>query len=331
MLWLLEQQRGKPLPDVDAEIVVDSLESLFAVIGIVEKFNESLAMYQQVFGLPYVEAAQHTSREQAAQQMHVHVGEDISTRKQVQEGLVQQFKENPALDEHIKWDLRLYARALEIFKKQEKALWKMRPDLAKIYNPVARDAATKDNVPSASPGLQDWFAWMKEGVAVSLGRVAATGTPPATTQVSQHTTARSTSTNTPSAAKVLKGADRQANATGEGNRGGGGGSRESAKKKPAKAGKAVLLVNEVNVKPVADHSEDVARSAATLAGEKRHDGTAPADDAARSSSAAQEEGVPSAPLAPASAVDVLDYDEEVKMAAEMEVISLMRHAARKNS
>lgn len=323
MMWLLEQQRGNPLPEVDSEILVDSLESLFAVIGIVEKFNESLAMYEQVFGLPYVEAAQHTSREQAAQQMHVHVGEDISTRKQVQEGLVRQFKENPALDEHIKWDLQLYAKALEIFTKQEKVLWKMRPDLAKIYNPVLKSAKQTS---ATSPGLQDWFGWIKQGVAISIGTTAAQRAP-ATTSHSPKVTVHaapappSTSTEVDVEIEGAKMPEHWGGSTGEGSQGTGSTKDERTK-------------DNIDLSHISAEEGTVrfAKNAAYTAREKAGVGHSNYADGIVHPASATEHDVP--PLQ-SQLVKIpeplLEYDEEVKMAAEMEEISLMRHMSQNPS
>ena len=43
-------------PD-DAQAIVGMLDYLFAVIGIVDNFDESMEMFEHVFGLPFVEAS----------------------------------------------------------------------------------------------------------------------------------------------------------------------------------------------------------------------------------------------------------------------------------
>jgi hypothetical protein len=181
LMWLLEQQRGKSLSDADAEIILESLESLFAVIGIVEKFNESLAMFETVFKLPFVNASQMKTKSQANQQMHVHEGEDISNRKMVQEGMMQQFVDNPELDSLIKWDLRLYARALEIFRKQEIALWEMNKDMLKVYGPAdTLDGKEGAVVPTGGNGpIQEWFSKLKHAVGGAASTAAPTTVPAA--------------------------------------------------------------------------------------------------------------------------------------------------------
>jgi hypothetical protein len=120
MLWLLEQQRGRhAIADDDATYVINNLEFLFAAIGIVEKFDESLKMFETVFRLPFVKASKHRTKAQSRQQLHVHEGEDIKSRKRLQEEFVRQFAENPKLDAFIGWDLKLYERAREIFAGQQ--------------------------------------------------------------------------------------------------------------------------------------------------------------------------------------------------------------------
>jgi hypothetical protein len=78
------------------------------VLGLVEHFDESLEMYEAVFGLPFPDAMLHKSQAQADHQMHRHSGEDMDRRKQVQEELLAQFTTNPELDQLISIDLDLY-------------------------------------------------------------------------------------------------------------------------------------------------------------------------------------------------------------------------------
>eukprot|EP00039_Didymoeca_costata_P014338 m.230289 g.230289 ORF g.230289 m.230289 type:complete len:1075 (+) comp15998_c0_seq7:76-3300(+) len=140
MMWLLEQQSGEEISQEDGETIVQSMEHLFAVIGIVERFDESLRMFEMVFGLGYPDAAEHKSKQQAQHQMHVHEGEDLNSRKTMQEALMQQFADNPELDMHIKWDLLLYQRALEIFQRQEIRLGQMEEEQReKPEEPESRD------------------------------------------------------------------------------------------------------------------------------------------------------------------------------------------------
>eukprot|EP00038_Savillea_parva_P014624 m.11565 g.11565 ORF g.11565 m.11565 type:complete len:1113 (-) comp2855_c0_seq1:63-3401(-) len=126
MLWLLEQTRGYSLTDHDSAAMVDLLEYRFAVLGLVEYFDESLEMYETVFGLPFPDAMLHRSQAQADHQMHRHSGEDLSRRKQVQEELLAQFTSNPELDQLISVDLQLYDRALELFERQRGVMQQMR-------------------------------------------------------------------------------------------------------------------------------------------------------------------------------------------------------------
>lgn len=305
MMWLLEQQRMKPVGDVDAEMIVESLESLFAVIGIVEKFNESLAMYEQAFGLPYVEAAQHTSREQAAQQMHIHVGEDISTRKQMQEGLVRQFVDNPDLDKLIEWDLKLYEKALEIFGKQEKALWKMRPDVAKLYNPklAAKDGQSKKPFGiKESPGLQGWIQWAKSGVADGFVKMsgATTASPYQTATAASAAQTTVPQTTAPWLATAAVGTRKE----------------DGADEHQAKYNSASVVPVEQAADPAVD---DASVPKATADG----------DNGGRASDNGPESRTPPSASSPPlkAAEPLLDYDEEMKLAAGLEEISMMRHQA----
>lgn len=138
MLWLLEQQRGYSLSEEDATSMVDLLEYRFAVIGIVEQFDESLEMFEAVFGLPFPAASHHRSKAQAEHQMHVHDGEDISRRKLLQDELVAEFQRDPQLDEYIQVDLALYDRAVELFEAQRRVINKMKVEVMKQL----RDAET---------------------------------------------------------------------------------------------------------------------------------------------------------------------------------------------
>ena len=61
--------------------------------------------------------------------MHVHSGEDLDKRKQIQVDLVNEFKTNPDLDRYISVDLALYDRAMELFIKQREVLASMRQEV----------------------------------------------------------------------------------------------------------------------------------------------------------------------------------------------------------
>lgn len=118
MLWLIEQSRTAPLGKDEIESVVGLLEYTFAVIGITERFDESLELYEATFGLKFPEAAAQKSKKQAEHQLHVHEGEDINRRRSVQENLLAQFDYHPELNEYISADLALYKKALSIFDRQ---------------------------------------------------------------------------------------------------------------------------------------------------------------------------------------------------------------------
>ena len=126
MLWLLEQRRGFTVTERDAQSVIQLLEYHFAVIGLVERFDESLEMYETVFGLPYPDAIRHKTEEQAGHQMHVHEGEDLVKRKETQKRLVDMFDTDPELDQMISIDLALYDKAVDLFEEQHEVMQAMK-------------------------------------------------------------------------------------------------------------------------------------------------------------------------------------------------------------
>eukprot|EP00040_Diaphanoeca_grandis_P023927 m.130824 g.130824 ORF g.130824 m.130824 type:complete len:1136 (-) comp29504_c1_seq1:372-3779(-) len=141
MLWLLEQNREFPINEHDAISVIDLLEYHFAVIGLVERFDESLEMFEAVFGLPFPDAISKKSQEQTEQQLHVHEGEDLGRRRQIQNDYMDEFKNNPKLDSYIAIDLALYEKAKVLFEDQHAVLEQMRRSAmgVEIAEPVEPD------------------------------------------------------------------------------------------------------------------------------------------------------------------------------------------------
>ena len=150
MLWLLEQKRGFDVSERDAQSVIQLLEYHFAVIGLVERFDESLEMYETVFGLPYPDAIRHKTQEQAGHQMHVHEGEDLADRKETQKRLVDMFDTDPELDKMISIDLALYDKAVDLFEEQHEVMEAMK-----------REAMGEDGVLHGFDDGQEPRSWLQ--------------------------------------------------------------------------------------------------------------------------------------------------------------------------
>lgn len=185
MLWLMEQhQESKTIQPEDAQTIIDMLEYLFAVIGIVDNYDESMKMFETVFRLPFVDAAKHKTKAQEQFQMHAHAGEDFVNRKMIQDDLIRQFDENPELDSYIAWDIKLYERAKEIFQLQKQKM-------AEMQEARADDTVTPDAASSAHPPEDDdrtpfkqsaaWFSNLKQSALEFIGQDTNGGnTPPVT-------------------------------------------------------------------------------------------------------------------------------------------------------
>ena len=159
MLWLIAAARGDDSAlEADVESFADLLESTFAVIGIVERYDESLQLFEATFGLPFVESAKHKSKQQAALQLHLHQGEDLRRRRGTQSALIREFDKHPELDAHIAGDLRLYERAVDIFDRQMVRHQQMARDEQRAAGLQADGAETTASTDGVGASLLGWLS-----------------------------------------------------------------------------------------------------------------------------------------------------------------------------
>ena len=131
ILLLQEHERGGPLGGrpTDAQIasMVSELERIFAVIGLLERYEESLKLFNVLLGTPGTPAAAPSgggaedpprTRADRPRAEHKRDGEDMDRRRARQDELVRQLEQNPAWLEPIKGDLSLYEEAKRIFELQ---------------------------------------------------------------------------------------------------------------------------------------------------------------------------------------------------------------------
>lgn len=90
------------------------------MIGLLERYEESLQLFNAVLGTPLAPGGE-TDDGHRPHAEHKRDGEDMDNRRARQDELVRQLEQNPEWLEPIKGDLALYEEAKRIFGLQLKA------------------------------------------------------------------------------------------------------------------------------------------------------------------------------------------------------------------
>lgn len=109
-LWLQEHERGRP-PAAAARKLASSLPLLFGVIGLLERWAESLALFKAGLGIDLAPYSSVISRHRPA-----------PGHREAEAALVRRFESEPALAKEIQGDEEIYHAAKVIFERQMQSL-----------------------------------------------------------------------------------------------------------------------------------------------------------------------------------------------------------------
>lgn len=103
------------------KFVLSDLVHRFAVIGMLERFQQSLVMFEKVYGLNFTQCAQkkeNSMNERLSQSSNSQIVQQISQREQ----LLLQLRNDPDVQQAMRYDLAIYKKAKEIFLKQRQVM-----------------------------------------------------------------------------------------------------------------------------------------------------------------------------------------------------------------
>ena len=116
----LDREVVAPLAPSDVELVASALERWFAVIGLLERFDESMQLFDAALGLGLAPHASLTRVDHGsgANAETAGGGGGGGGHGDEMDALLAQFEEKPELNEALKYDLLIYARAKALFERQ---------------------------------------------------------------------------------------------------------------------------------------------------------------------------------------------------------------------
>ena len=114
----LDREVVAPLAPSDVELVASALERWFAVIGLLERFDESMQLFDAALGLGLAPHASLTRVDHGSGANAETAGGGGGGHGDEMGALLAQFEEKPELDEALKYDLLIYARAKALFERQ---------------------------------------------------------------------------------------------------------------------------------------------------------------------------------------------------------------------
>jgi hypothetical protein len=106
------------------EFILKDLPDRFAVIGLFEHFQESLAMFEKVYGLKFTSCG--TIKANSIQGRVSRSSNAISQKVKLQlterKKVVAELRNNPAVMKAMRYDIAIYQRAVEIYNQQKAAM-----------------------------------------------------------------------------------------------------------------------------------------------------------------------------------------------------------------
>lgn len=105
---------------------LEHLENWFSVIGLVEEYDASLALLEGVYGLPFTKCASGTAVNKN-DYLNLKLQSMAASAESTVSLLKRQLEQDPKVREALRFDIKLYQRAKQIFGEQKKAFAHMFP------------------------------------------------------------------------------------------------------------------------------------------------------------------------------------------------------------
>ncbi|XP_070580294.1 uncharacterized protein [Ptychodera flava] len=115
-ILLLEERLDREGRNRILDFILSNMEQLFAVIGLTDKYDETLQMLEKVYALPFYSVCAGDIKNKAAYKIS---GDNATDSKTITvEKLKQDLLEDPEVSEALHEDMEIYKEAVRIFKEQ---------------------------------------------------------------------------------------------------------------------------------------------------------------------------------------------------------------------